>query len=167
MVPLTSPGVQCSECKVRDYRQFLGKQLPSSQPQNPIRRQHLPRGKPLRRSSCRATLPTASEVTWAPGTRLAGEPEPHAYGRPAGLLAAWPGAFSPLCSPFGSSAGALWHRLAQKKDSSFPAERQECAGTAVYLQRCGSREPPLSWSVGSQSSQLPWVQSPTTSYLLL
>lgn len=152
MVPLTTPGVQCSEWKVRDYKQFLGKQLPSHHPQNHIRRQCLPRGRTLLISSCQVTLPTASESTWALGMWLAGEPEPDMYSQPADLLAVWPAAFSLLCSPFKSSAGDLWHHLTQKKESSFPAERQQDAGIAVYLQCCASRKPSFSWSVGSQSS---------------
>ena len=91
------------------YKQFLGKLLPSHHLQNHIRRQRLLWGKTLLMGSCRVTLPTASELTWALAMRLAGEPEPHAYGRPADRLTMWPAAFSPLCSPCRSSAGAPSH----------------------------------------------------------
>lgn len=110
-MPLTTPGVRCSECKVGDYKQFLGKHLPSHHLQNHIRRQCLPWGRTLPMSSCQVTLPTASELMWALGIRLAAEPGPHLYERPADRLAMWPAALSLLCSPFRSSAGALWHHL--------------------------------------------------------
>lgn len=73
-------------------------------------------------SSCPGTLPTTFELMWALGMQLPAEPGPHMYGQPAHHLAMCQAAVSSVQS-FQNSAGALWHHLTQKKESSFPARK--------------------------------------------